>query len=171
MTSKAEYVKSQRQTRNHECHWPGCTVQVPPAMWGCKPHWFKLPYNIRQQIWMTYRPGQEIAMDPSADYLEAAKAAQDWITSKQQPGKVVHLKRESFQVRIDRGTPWGNPFVIGKDGDRAEVIEKYRDWVTTSMDEKAQWIRDSVQELRGKTLGCWCAPQPCHGDILVMMSQ
>lgn len=77
--NKAEYVKQQTQDRNHTCHWPGCGKQVPPAMWGCKAHWFKLPRHIRNRIWAAYSPGQEIRMDPSAEYLEAAQEAQDWI--------------------------------------------------------------------------------------------
>lgn len=48
-------------------------------MWGCKPHWFKLPAALRQDIWDTYRPGQEITKTPSAAYIAAAQAVQDWI--------------------------------------------------------------------------------------------
>lgn len=78
-TSKAEYVKAQSQTRSHHCHWPGCERQVPPAMWGCKTHWFKLPRGLRLQIWETYRPGQEITGKPTGAYIEVAKAVQAWI--------------------------------------------------------------------------------------------
>lgn len=81
---------------------------------------------------------------------------------------VVHLKRHSYDVRIDRATAWGNPFVLGRDGDRDEVIAKFQKWVTTSDDLSAQWIRDHVRGLHGKTLGCWCGPlNACHGDILL----
>ena len=79
MKSKADYVKSQKQTRAHTCHWPGCNKQVPPAMWGCKQHWFKLPLRLRSKIWATYKPGQEITMTPSAAYLDAADEVQKWI--------------------------------------------------------------------------------------------
>lgn len=75
--------------------------------------------------------------------------------------KVVHLKREPFDLRIDRGSRWGNPFVIGPDGDRAEVIAKYRAWIVGRADLMA-----ALPELRGKRLGCWCAPLACHGDVL-----
>ena len=78
--SKASYVKRQPQTRPHTCHWPGCGRQVPPAMWGCREHWFALPKPLRDRIWATYRPGQEKDMDPSRDYLDAADAVQRWIT-------------------------------------------------------------------------------------------
>lgn len=77
--SKAKYVLRARQTRNHHCHWPGCKKQVPPAMWGCREHWFKLPKKIRNEIWRTYKPGQEKTMTPSIEYLRAAGAAQQWI--------------------------------------------------------------------------------------------
>lgn len=76
---KADYVRSQRQTRDHTCHWPGCGKSVPPAMWGCKAHWFKLPKVLRDKIWLTYVPGQEIAGTPSREYLNAADEVQRWI--------------------------------------------------------------------------------------------
>lgn len=63
----------------HTCHWPGCTIEVPPAMWGCKRHWFTLPRTLRNRIWATYVPGQEITKTPSDDYLDAALAVQTWI--------------------------------------------------------------------------------------------
>lgn len=63
----------------HHCHWPGCTIGVPPAMWGCKPHWFALPKHLRDRIWATYRRGQEVSKHPSREYLDAADAVQHWI--------------------------------------------------------------------------------------------
>jgi hypothetical protein len=76
---KANYVKRQPQTRRHTCHWPGCDKQVPPAIWGCRPHWYSLPKYLRDLIWDTYVPGQERRMDPSQDYLKAAIEVQHWI--------------------------------------------------------------------------------------------
>ncbi len=84
---------------------------------------------------------------------------------------VVNLNKESYDVFIGRGSMWGNPFKIGKDGTRSEVIEKYRDWITNSMDEEARKIRSLVHTLRGKTLGCYCKPKACHGDILMDMAE
>lgn len=77
--SKRRYVGRAAQTRRHSCHWPGCTKQVPPAMWGCKEHWYRLPRSLRDKIWDTYSPGQEERLDPSSDYLEAAREVQEWI--------------------------------------------------------------------------------------------
>lgn len=77
--------------------------------------------------------------------------------------RVVHLKRERCDVRIDRTTHWGNPFVIGRDGTRAQVVEKYRAWIL----REPEMIAYAKQTLCGKILGCWCAPNACHGDVLL----
>ena len=75
---KAAYVRRQPQTREHHCHWPGCEKQVPPAVWGCLQHWKRLPQEIRDKIWATYRKGQEIDQRPSPAYVEAAQEARAW---------------------------------------------------------------------------------------------
>lgn len=76
--------------------------------------------------------------------------------------KIVHCKKEPYDVLIDRTTPWGNPFIIGKDGTREEVILKYKNWIV-----KKKSLLNSLPGLRGKTLGCWCHPEACHGDVLI----
>jgi hypothetical protein len=80
---KVAHVLRAGQTRNHTCHWPGCNAQVPPAMWGCKRHWFALPQHLRTRIWRAYQPGQEVTGHPSADYISAARAVQVWIEQLQ----------------------------------------------------------------------------------------
>lgn len=65
----------------HHCHWPGCTVEVPPKLWGCETHWFRLPGHLRVRIWKAYRPGQEITKTPSREYLDAAHTVQQWIAA------------------------------------------------------------------------------------------
>lgn len=80
IANKADYVRRAPQgDSRHGCHWTGCEKRVPPAMWGCRLHWFRLPLRLRNLIWQTYRPGQEISKDPSAAYLEAADQVQAWI--------------------------------------------------------------------------------------------
>lgn len=76
---KVDYVKAQRVTGDHTCHWPGCTAQVAPAMWGCKFHWFKLPKHLRNLIWRAFVPGQEIEKTPSPEYFDATRQVQQWI--------------------------------------------------------------------------------------------
>jgi len=77
-------------------------------------------------------------------------------------GSVVHCKREPFDIYIGRPSKWGNPFKIGKDGNREEVIELYRNYIIAT-----PHLLLSLPELRGKILGCWCAPKACHGDVLI----
>lgn len=75
---------------------------------------------------------------------------------------VVHCKQEPYDVYIGRPSKWGNPFVIGQDRDRHECLKKYAAW----LNEQPQLLAD-LPELKGKALGCWCAPwNLCHGDIL-----
>ena len=83
IADKVAHVKRARQSRRHACHWPGCTKQVPPAMWGCKAHWFALPKPLRDNIWAAYRPGQEETLTPSAAYIAAASEVQAWIAERQ----------------------------------------------------------------------------------------
>ena len=78
---KAEYVRSEARkgAGDHHCHWPGCETKCPPAMWGCKPHWYTLPVWLRSKIWRVYRPGQEISKTPSPAYIAVARETQEWI--------------------------------------------------------------------------------------------
>jgi hypothetical protein len=77
--------------------------------------------------------------------------------------KIVNIKNEKCDVYIGRGSKWGNKFVIGKDGNRGEVIEKYREWITVGEGRK---LLSELRELGGKKLGCYCAPLECHGHVL-----
>ncbi len=88
IADKARHVRAamiEGHTGEHVCHWPGCGKRVPPAQWGCRAHWFKLPRAIRNAIWLAYRSGQEINKTPSAAYIEAARAAEVWITANTSP--------------------------------------------------------------------------------------
>ena len=76
--------------------------------------------------------------------------------------KVVNLKTEEYDTYIGRGSIWGNPFRIGQHGTREEVIVKYRKYILNSPEKLAR-----LPWLKGKRLGCFCKPLPCHGDVLV----
>jgi hypothetical protein len=75
---------------------------------------------------------------------------------------VKNIRRDEYDVLIDRSSKWGNPFIIGKDGTREEVIEKYRRYIMSN-----ESLRNSVKELENKRLGCHCSPKACHGDVLI----
>ena len=85
--------------------------------------------------------------------------------------KVVHCRKAPFDVYVGRksgGAPagatgeWGNPFAMRGEGDRQRVIEQYAEWLRSQPELCARARR----ELRGKVLGCWCAPLACHGHVL-----
>lgn len=78
--------------------------------------------------------------------------------------QVVHCKRDKYDIYIGRPSKWGNPFVIGRDGTRDQVIEKYEEYLYTS------GLISQIGELKGKILGCWCSPNRCHGDILIKLA-
>lgn len=65
-------------------------------------------------------------------------------------------------VYVGRGTKWGNPWHIGRDGTRARVVQRYREWA--EQEPQASQIR---AELRGKDLVCWCRPLLCRADVLL----
>jgi hypothetical protein len=77
-----------------------------------------------------------------------------------------HDKIPADAVYVGRPSKWGNPFKIGRDGTREEVIEKY----STYIQSKIYNSQLNIEELRGRDLVCWCAPQPCHADILIELA-
>lgn len=72
-----------------------------------------------------------------------------------------------YDVYVGRPSEWGNPYHIGPDGSREDVIAKYRAYILAPA-QSALLAR--VPELTGKRLACWCAPLPCHGDILAELA-
>lgn len=92
--------------------------------------------------------------------------------------KVVHCKKEKYDVYIGRrkDTPYhfGNPFRLGENESRGTAIEKFEKWLL-GLDyqdvepDRRMWILVNLNSLKGKVLGCWCKPYPCHGDVYVKM--
>jgi len=89
--------------------------------------------------------------------------------------KSVHCKKEKYDIYIGRPSKWGNPFTHIVDNrtlaefvvsNREEAIEKYEEWITKG---NGQHLLKDLYELKGKILGCWCAPKSCHGDILIKL--
>lgn len=89
--------------------------------------------------------------------------------------RVVNIRtKEPYDVYIGRPSIWGNPFKIGhqeNDGhiwSREEVIQLFRAWILTNHPELIEQAR---KELKGKILGCFCPPQPCHGDVWIEFAE
>jgi hypothetical protein len=97
---------------------------------------------------------------------------------------VVHCQRAAYDVYIGRGqgSIFGNPFTHKEGtqaavvvGSRAEAIQAFRDWLAGTVyqeiePERRQAILDAIPSLKGKVLGCWCAPLACHGDVLAELA-
>lgn len=88
--------------------------------------------------------------------------------------RVVHCKKERYDVYIGRPSKWGNPYTHILRRTEAEFIVKnpeeaikaYRNWIEKG---KGSHLLEDLWELKNKTLGCWCSPKPCHGDVLIKL--
>ena len=77
----------------------------------------------------------------------------------------VYIGRANRRYKLP-GSIWGNPYKPWQDGDSDAVLKKYREYVLNSPDLMAR-----LSELKGKRLGCWCAPESCHGDVLIELME
>jgi hypothetical protein len=78
-------------------------------------------------------------------------------------GRVVHCKKEPYDIYIGKPSKWENPFRLSN---RKKSIIKHANWVILQ-DE----LMKDILELDGKILGCWCKPKPCHGDTLIELAE
>jgi hypothetical protein len=113
----------------------------PPAVWT------PAETELRKRV----DDGQTVVVSQRGEHARLI----DWAT-----------ERDLF-VRVDRRTEWGNPFEMPADGDRATVILAFE---SHYLPHKPSLL-DRLDELRGKALGCWCAPEPCHGDVLATWAE
>lgn len=82
--------------------------------------------------------------------------------------RVVNKKiTDKYDIYIGRGSPWGNPYAIshGEGPDRAEVIEKYREYFYEKIKSDSAFKR-GILGMKGMRLACFCKPEACHGDII-----
>jgi len=75
---------------------------------------------------------------------------------------VLNKRNATSGIYIGRPTKWGNPFIIGPDGSRADVVRKFEEYLM----KNPALMEAAKKELKGKDLICFCAPLACHGDIL-----
>lgn len=87
--------------------------------------------------------------------------------------RVVHISKEPYDVYIGRPSKWSNPYTYIKDKQtlakyvvdtREEAIEKFREYIESG---DGKHLLNDLHELKDKTLGCWCEPEPCHGEVLI----
>lgn len=81
--------------------------------------------------------------------------------------RVVNKFKEPYGVYIGRGSEWGNPFTV-EDHGRDEAIRLYEKYMRERL-SKEPGLVIQLLKLRGKVLGCFCHPKPCHGDVLITL--
>ena len=79
--------------------------------------------------------------------------------------KKGNVPNGNASVYIGRPSKWGNPFPMGEEKDREQVIARFEQYLMDSPELLAQ-----IGELKGKDLVCFCAPKACHGDILLRLA-
>lgn len=95
------------------------------------------------------------------DLIDQLEAGQTIVINLRDPIATA-LERAGYVTRIDRNSPWGNPFILDDDGTRDQVVDAYRNHYLPNKPS----LLNRIHELRGRALGCWCAPAACHGDAL-----
>lgn len=76
---------------------------------------------------------------------------------------VIFINNKRFP---EQSSNFANPFKIGKDGSRDEVIEKYKKYIMERLENDKSLVKELLS-MKNKNLGCWCHPDKCHGDVLL----
>lgn len=101
--------------------------------------------------------------------------------------KVLNIKsiKEPYleAMLIDCRTLWGNPYIIGINGDRNHVCDMYLEWLNRWIEHKEEvniqvgaqtfnnkWVVKNIHKLKGRDVVCWCAPERCHGEVLIRLA-
>lgn len=107
-------------------------------------------------------PTNEVWTDSELERREHVLKGISVVANKRIDGRLIHWAIENrCYVPIDRGTQWGNPFIVDEDGDRDRVCESF----DVFLDLKPS-LQKRIDSLKAKVLGCWCYPCRCHGDRL-----
>lgn len=97
------------------------------------------------------------------------KDLKDWISDPNNVyigrGGVLFIDGKRFP---EKNSKFANPFYIGNDGTREKVIEKYEMYITNKIEQDPS-LKGELLSLKGKNLGCWCHPDPCHGHVLLKL--
>ena len=111
--------------------------------------------------------GETLAIDLHAESFRRRLPLLEWAKTHDRfvyigRGQRWTTEAETLFPEVKRDSLWCNPFQVGRDGTLEQVIERYREYLTSRPD-----LLKRLPELQGKILGCWCHPKPCHGDVLI----
>lgn len=82
--------------------------------------------------------------------------------------KVLNKRTDAIPsgaVYVGRPSRWGNPFILDSKMPRHIAVKEYRKWIQNQPE-----LMTALPELKGKDLICWCAPLPCHADVLLELA-
>lgn len=115
------------------------------------------PAQVREVVsWYLWDPAERALR-------EALRDGQTVVVNLRHHDRVIAwAQARGLLVKVDRTSDWGNPFVLDADGDRDAVIAAYRDHYLPHKPS----LQAQLPDLVGKALACWCAPEPCHADVL-----
>ena len=88
------------------------------------------------------------------------------VYSKRSTAPAEYRNAPPSAVLVDRSTDWGNPFTITEENTREDVIAEFEAYAFHMLEK----LPDSLEPLKGKDLVCWCAPEPCHADVLLRLA-
>ena len=78
-----------------------------------------------------------------------------------------------WDIKIDRSSPIGNPFIMHNESERDLVCDQYEKWLEEQLASKNKTVCNEMNRLYliykkyGKlNLFCWCAPKRCHGETI-----
>jgi hypothetical protein len=102
--------------------------------------------------------------DDERDLLKRLRGGETVVVSLRGPHNslIQWADAAGLYMRVDRKSEWGNPFELPGDGDRDTVIRNYAEHYLPHKPS----LLNKIETLAGKALGCWCAPEACHGDVL-----
>lgn len=81
----------------------------------------------------------------------------------------IYVGRRNQRLHLSQHV-FANPFKLGEDGDRDEVLQKYEEWLKNWYRQDFVYLDGELDRLRGKRLGCYCQPLACHADLLAMLA-
>lgn len=123
--------------------------------------------NAAKEYEQQKRKDDALGTDRDKQIIKALKEGNTVVVNQKSDLYAIKWAEQNEKyVRCDRYSDWGNPFEMGKDGNRDEVCDNYEGHYLPFKPS----LLSKVKTLRGKALGCWCAPERCHCDTLKQLA-
>lgn len=118
-------------------------------------------YNEERKQWWYHPESYSYFLAPQKEVTALRVSTEILNVDDKIKTRVVNVKESAYDIYCGRGSKYGNPYVIGKDGDRKTVINKFQQYLDQNKE-----LQQQVLKLRGMRLGCFCTPKDCHVDVI-----